>query len=573
MLSQNKKNSMFYADYRKRLMPGYLAMIAVLVFTLLVALVMLLGWEAAKQENRNYNRTLSYRISREHQQYTDAISSLADEPTVLRAAKGQGTAGAVAALRSASRNLNIPCNYVLLNAQREIVYTNLFSVNHERCLNSIDTILILGRLSEDPHTIFEGINRAGYSSGQESIYHFGTAVLDGDEIAGYLILDVRQRPIDVLLLNGPSEVVAIDRQQNIIYTTLNSSNFYIDNYRRIKWNSDFTIPDKIMVNGVKYYATRTSRETFLEGKMSLMTLTPDGVFQRRFQMLFTNISLVFMLLVIAVLLLTDKTARKGMQALDNIFESVKKWDQGNIQYRLPEPEDAELQRVCRGINAIMDKAELLINHNADLTAINYRMELSNMEAQFNPHFVFNVLETIKCMTMINPEKAGEMIVSFAKLLRYSINYGTDIVNTRKDLDYIEAYLQLQKERLGDRLKYAIEIEDDLLNLKIPKLILQPLVENAIVHNIDHVRHIKVDIKGYIDGQDMVFVVSDNGRGLSEEALQAIREKMRMGASIGLHHVDRTLRLRYGERYGLGIRSNVGEGLQATVRIPLGEGAK
>lgn len=573
MPAQNEKNSKLYGGYLKRLLPGYLAIIVVLVFTLLVLLTIVIGWEAEKRENRHYHKTLREGLSSAHAQYTDALTSLVNDPMMIRAVQGGGTSGAIAALHSVSRNLAIPCNFVLLNARQEIVYTNLFSVNHKRCLKSIDTTLLLGKLTENPHQLFEGISRADYSSGQESIYHFGAALMDEHETVGFLILDVQRRPINNQLFNGPSEVVVIDQYQNIVYTTLNTSSFYIDTYRAVKWKPESTSPNDVIVNGIKYYASLTSDESLIPGKLSMLTLTPDNIFQKQFQWVFINTSLLFLILVIIVLLIADKTARQGMRALDKIFESVEAWDEGNISYRLPQQKDPELQRVGAGINAIMDKAQQLINLNADLTETNYRMELSNMEAQFNPHFVFNVLEAIKCMTMIDPEKAGEMIVSFAKLLRYSINYGTDVVNARKDLDYIKAYLRLQKERLGDRLCYSVVVEEKILNLKIPKLILQPLVENAIVHNIDHVSNIKINIKGYTDGQDMVFVVSDNGRGLSAEEHQQIREKMQMGASIGLHHVDRTLRLRYGEGYGLGIKSQTGEGLEATVRIPLGEEGK
>jgi two-component system sensor histidine kinase YesM len=200
------------------------------------------------------------------------------------------------------------------------------------------------------------------------------------------------------------------------------------------------------------------------------------------------------------------------------------------------------------------------------------MEVKHLEAQFNPHFVFNVLETLRYVIMTNPDQASRMVVSFANLMRYSINYGSMHVSLKTDIGYVQDYLLLQKMRYGQRLEYTIDIDESLLQCKAPKLFIQPIVENSVVHGLENAGKLIVHITGRMLGNDLVFSVADDGPGMGEEQLAALRllinDENAMPKRIGLYNVHRAAQLLYGKDYGLTIESSDGKGLRVMLKIPM-----
>ena len=199
------------------------------------------------------------------------------------------------------------------------------------------------------------------------------------------------------------------------------------------------------------------------------------------------------------------------------------------------------------------------------------MELKHLEEQFNPHFVFNVLETLRYEILIDGKKASEMVVAFANLLRYSINYGNTRVELQKDIEYINDYLLLQKMRYNRRLTYHIEIPEELLNCRVPKLLLQPVVENSLKYAGEQKKYIDIRIRALRQENALVLTVEDNGDGIDEERLEELRRRLYLEqedpAHIGLYNVHRTVRLLYGEPWGLEIRSRLHERTEVTIRLP------
>ena len=212
-----------------------------------------------------------------------------------------------------------------------------------------------------------------------------------------------------------------------------------------------------------------------------------------------------------------------------------------------------------------------MRHNSELAERKRTMEIKQLEEQFNPHFIFNVLETLRYEIVIDAQKASEMVMAFANLMRYSIYYGSTIVPLQTDIEYINDYLLLQKMRYNRRLNYHIDIPEELFDCKVPKLLLQPVVENSLVHGMKDIRSITINITGRLDGGDLVLSVEDNGSGISEERLTALREGLEQEDTyrehIGLYNSHRVVRLLYGPDYGLTIESTPGKGTQVRVKLP------
>ena len=203
--------------------------------------------------------------------------------------------------------------------------------------------------------------------------------------------------------------------------------------------------------------------------------------------------------------------------------------------------------------------------------------------QLKPHFLYNSLETVVSLVKIDyKEKAVLMIRALSDFYRKSLNGGSEIVTVRDEIDIIKNYLLIQRIRYERYMGYEIEVSEDILNCKIPKLILQPLVENALYHGIKQGEK-KADliVRGYKDEKDAVLEIFDSGVGIEPEKLKEIQKKLReqetvradeaARSSFGIYSVNERIRLHYGEKYGITLESMLHEYTQVTIRIPDSEG--
>jgi two-component system sensor histidine kinase YesM len=205
-----------------------------------------------------------------------------------------------------------------------------------------------------------------------------------------------------------------------------------------------------------------------------------------------------------------------------------------------------------------------------------KSELKALQAQINPHFLYNTLDSIIWMAEWGKNKEVVLMTSsLAKLLRQSISNQNELVRVEEEVEYTRSYLTIQKMRYKDKLEYEIQVDEEVLGKKIPKLVLQPLVENAIYHGIKY-KETKglVRIEGYRDGPHMVLKVSDDGIGMTEEQLSKIFEKREIDTrrnGVGVLNVHERIQLYHGKEYGLKFHSKEGQGTMVEVHIPWEEG--
>lgn len=205
-------------------------------------------------------------------------------------------------------------------------------------------------------------------------------------------------------------------------------------------------------------------------------------------------------------------------------------------------------------------------------------ELKALQSQVNPHFLFNTLNSIARLAMLEEAfKTQEVVISLADLLRYNLRTLGQIVPLCEEIDHIQAYLQIQKTRFGDRVNYKSEISEEVIRFEIPIMTLQPLVENALVYGLEP----KVDggaivIKAYAEGDYVVIKIEDNGMGMSQERLQRVRMMeenfSRKGhtTGIGIPNVFKRLTHHFGSSCQMLLDSVPQQGTQITIIIPRGE---
>lgn len=203
-------------------------------------------------------------------------------------------------------------------------------------------------------------------------------------------------------------------------------------------------------------------------------------------------------------------------------------------------------------------------------------ELQLLKSQVNPHFLFNVLNTINSLAMIEKApKTSEMIYFLSEMLRYTIKHGTNqIVPIEQELDYTMKYLKIQQIRMGDKLKFSIDVPDRFLSIKIPFMIVQSMVSNAITHGLfQNDKEGLIQIRGYDDADYVYMTVSDNGTGMDKEKIAEIlkgtykADGSKNTTGIGLINADKRLVHLFGEKHRLQIESVPGKGTKVSIKLP------
>ncbi len=220
---------------------------------------------------------------------------------------------------------------------------------------------------------------------------------------------------------------------------------------------------------------------------------------------------------------------------------------------------------------MINEVKGLLKTTYEAKLLHDEMEIKFLQHQMNPHFLFNILLTIQIKAkMSGDETLYKMISSLSALLRaglYKDERG--MISIAEELKYVEYYLWLQKQRYEERLTYSIEVkEEDIKACEIPRLVIEPMVENAIVHGAENLENeVRVEVNLLSAGDDLIIHVKDNGVGFDPEKIKKPGENEGRREKMGLSNTDQRLKLLYGERYGLNITSKEGEGTDIMITIP------
>ncbi len=268
---------------------------------------------------------------------------------------------------------------------------------------------------------------------------------------------------------------------------------------------------------------------------------------------------------------------KLTRPLSRLEKNMKKVKEGNFDIHIPIESNDETGRLSETFNSMVDKIKQLMQDSINDQKQKRLLELKALQSQINPHFLYNTLDSIIWMAESGEsDDVVEMTSALSKLFRTSISKGDEMISFREELENISSYLTIQQIRYKDRLNHSIEVSDELKQYKVLKLILQPLVENAIYHGIKQMQTPgEIRIKAYKDGENLVVEISDNGVGMDPEVLERIltdnpikSESSRKSSGIGTTNVNSRIKLAFGEQYGLCYQSTLGQGTTVVVTLPI-----
>ena len=244
----------------------------------------------------------------------------------------------------------------------------------------------------------------------------------------------------------------------------------------------------------------------------------------------------------------------------------------------------EIGQLAQGFNSMVGEIDRLVKEVYETRLREREAELSALQSQINPHFLYNTLESINMMALKHDHyEISDVVASLGKLLRYTVDMRENLVYLKEEIRFIEAYLRIQSLRYGDRLAFKLEIDPALEFYLIPKLILQPLVENAIEHGVGQSAG-TVLISAIGRENSLILIVADSGAGMAVEARSKVKEQIyavseittvRVKTNFGekkkgfaLRNVHQRIRLMYGEPYGLFINEESTTGNSFVIKLPI-----
>jgi len=419
----------------------------------------------------------------------------------------------------------------------------------------------LGRMREKPdQTVIELSSE--YNTGGKTEIVIGRAIGAQNGIGGYIVFTIGEK--DIRAYFNPALPFAITDAKGTLFASSfpHAANVFgklADGYRSDR----------------RYYFTENEavfRETTTGGIFDVYTFQNTQQMRSAFLIIVLTTLSVLALVIAGLLVSARKIAEKESRSLTQIADLCGEVERGNLAERLAASGNIEFQKIANAYNDMLDTVQRLIDENKKETHERYVAEIKQLEMQFNPHFLYNTLENIKFLIKLDPDKAQKTILRLSELLRYSIDNDAPTARIGEDMGRIEHYLYILKLRFGKKFAYEIDVPDEVQNCVVPKLIIQPLIDNSVKHGFGDKERMKVSIGAHTVGKKLHIVVSDDGAGMDESKLKAMRKLIRAQSNktnhIGLYNVERRIELLYGRGYGMTIDSVAGAGTTVRISLPV-----
>ncbi|WP_338787093.1 sensor histidine kinase [Metabacillus sp. FJAT-53654] len=405
------------------------------------------------------------------------------------------------------------------------------------------------------------------------------------DTSGVLVINVNTKAFNLILSQESQPTMLVDDQNNIISTNqpgylgkklntiINSKKILAGQTGIFQGNSEGqpthifveTIPLENSLNKVRIVSIITDED--IVGNANRF---------RRMGVIVAAIS------VCVALLLIYYISKLLSNRLIKLSEQISLVGKGNFNTRILIDGEDEIGQLSKQLELMVNNTRKLLNEvyesNRQKTLLERKqneIKFKMMASQINPHFLFNALESIRMKAHISGEREIAQVVKLlGKLMRNSIEVGTGKVKLNSEMEVVHSYLEIQKFRHGDRLNYEITIDPLSKNIPIPPLIIQPLVENAVIHGLENKESGgEVSVHTKMKEEGLHVVVTDNGIGISEEKQEAIckllnEQEEKEGIRIGLRNVHQRLQLTYGNITGLAIDSKEGIGTKISFIIPI-----
>lgn len=301
----------------------------------------------------------------------------------------------------------------------------------------------------------------------------------------------------------------------------------------------------------------------------LISLMPFSYINSETGKITISMTVIVLLIVITCIVIIYFMNNSIVRPIKRIIAFSNQISNGEFSNRIRDENEDEMGALSRKINSMVNEIESLMDNQKLDQKRKRELELQMLQSQINPHFLFNTLNTLRWLAVINQVPVlSNGISSLSELLRSTILDNSEEITIKQELQNLANYFEIQKIRYADRFHVQYEVDDELLHCLIPKLILQPVAENAIIHGLsDHGKSIEIGINVQQIDQLIHIEITDNGKGFDTNLRRSSDNKNKL-SGIGITNVNERIKLHYGEKYGLFITSVIGEGTSCKIIIPI-----
>lgn len=366
--------------------------------------------------------------------------------------------------------------------------------------------------------------------------------------------------------NDDSVLEYVPEGKESIFT--NESNKKILDEALVKGKDHF----KIELNNMNYYCTIKQYE---KASWSLIIFYPSNYLYKDLLSFTTPMILLIIISLAIVIAILNRVLSNIIHPLTVLTQKMDSLDTPDKRFSIENKYDDERGKLINSFNEMIIRINTLMKEVIKEQEDKRMFELQALHSQINPHFLYNTLDTIVWMAELHDENIIPVTESLAKLFRISLNKGLEFISVFDELNHVRNYLFIQEKRYGEKLSYNFAFDPRIKDLKIIKLIVQPLVENSIYHGIKpKIGNGRIDISAFIVNKTLEIKVSDDGVGMSEEYCKNILKDdfviSSKGSGIGVKNVNKRIKLYYGDEYGVFYNSTIGKGTCATILIPVSD---
>ncbi len=392
---------------------------------------------------------------------------------------------------------------------------------------------------------------------------------------GYIKFDLDTSLFDDLFETLEGNIIVIDNNKRIIYDTESD---YISTQLRTSYLGELLeMQNGRIAQEDELVFFNTSAMT---GWTVIIEMPANAIFAKiyafEYTLIYTLLLCIFFALVVSVLM-----SRSLTEPISELRGQMKKVEAGSFDIAVSVKSRDEIGELSQSFNNMLLRINELIKSVYQTEIYRKEATISALQAQINPHFLYNTLQIIDIMA---EEKGADEICyacqALSKIFRYSISKGKDLVSVREEIEHVRNYVYIQKLRLGDKLlEVEYNIPEEVMDLEILKLVIQPLVENSVVHGIEATsKKSLIRISAAVDIGDLIITIEDTGVGMDEEELRKVQQSLydtshensvkSSTGGIALQNVHSRIKLYYSEKYGMSIHSKKNRGTKVTLVFPV-----
>jgi len=576
MDTQEKKQ--FHHSYTKKILICVIAascLPVILCSTLILRNTQHMTYESLKQQTFSDLDSIQTDIELHYTNYSSILETLAETPVIMEAVEGTGSVNdAYSMLYLLTSSYSADAQFHILD-RKEKVQISTGTISDDYQTPKGEKWGVLRKAMSSQGTVLSTSDKS-QPYNKNIAFSMARAIRKNDEIIGYVVADVFR---DVLLnttrakiSNYGYQVIVADRNNYVAFNSANVSREGLSSYpeelveKREGKSGSYICPADQQNYLVAYSESElTGLQTIIYMPMNQLQKNHDAV-----RNAIVTISIPIMLLCMILAALITRNFTKPVRELTQTMRKARK---SSLSIRTAVDRADEIGELGYTFNLLMEHIEQLIRQIEEKQNTLREAQIQALCAQINPHFIYNTLDMIKwCGKMNDMEGVTKLTVQLGKLLRMTISDQSEYTTVEQDLEMLGYYVDIQSRRFQDRMAVTYHVDQTLLSCRIPRIILQPLVENVIVHGFrNKTRDCKITISIWRDERYLYMSVADNGCGMPPDVVEALLSDKAQDQHIGIANVRMRAELYGDSECGLEIRSEESVGTTVTLKIVLEEG--